>query len=103
VSVLLPSVLLLQEHTTRHAADIIPGPAMDSASALRRRCDFNALKRLFFEAGSVQLEKRITRFGSDQAKRPELSVPRDRKCQRRFKSPQMCRSKIPQLQGVISR
>jgi hypothetical protein len=24
-------------------------------------------------------------------------------CQCRFKSPQMCRSKIPQLQGVISR
>jgi putative transposase len=24
-------------------------------------------------------------------------------CQRRFKNPQMCRSKIPQLQGVISR
>ncbi len=24
-------------------------------------------------------------------------------CQRRFKSPQMCRSKIPQPQGVISR
>ena len=28
---------------------------------------------------------------------------RNAKCQCRFKSPQMCRSKIPQLQGVISR